>query len=243
MKNRKSIISLSNDCARDVLIEVESYTSLKLPDYFNIKEILNEAKNVLGKSTYKDIWKKNEIRKLDDVNLVIYTNKDGNLSWRPISLIHPIIYVSLVEMITETKNWELITNRFKEFQSLKRINCVSLPVYSDDNTQVKEIINNWWENFEQKQIELAIDFKNVVHTDISNCYPSIYTHAIPWALHGKTFAKKHQKTSHLGNKIDSTIQDMQNGQTNGIPQGSTLMDLLAELVLGYVDFNLWIQPD
>ena len=31
---------------------------------------------------------------------------------------------------------------------------------------------------------------------------------------------------------------MQNGQTNGIPQGSILLDLIAELVLGYADIEL-----
>jgi hypothetical protein len=35
--------------------------------------------------------------------------------------------------------------------------------------------------------------------------------------------------------IDNHLQDMSYGQTNGIPQGSTLMDFIAEIVLGYVD--------
>ena len=39
----------------------------------------------------------------------------------------------------------------------------------------------------------------------------------------------------LGNIIDASIQDAQYKQTNGIPQGSVLMDFVAEIVLGYVD--------
>ena len=39
----------------------------------------------------------------------------------------------------------------------------------------------------------------------------------------------------LGNFIDSCIQEAQYQQTNGIPQGSVLMDFIAEMVLGYVD--------
>ena len=31
------------------------------------------------------------------------------------------------------------------------------------------------------------------------------------------------------------IQEMSFGQTNGIPQGSILMDFIAEIVLGYAD--------
>lgn len=38
--------------------------------------------------------------------------------------------------------------------------------------------------------------------------------------------------------IDFHIQSMSNGQTNGIPQGSVLMDLIAEIVLSYADLCL-----
>jgi hypothetical protein len=31
------------------------------------------------------------------------------------------------------------------------------------------------------------------------------------------------------------MQGMNYGQTNGIPQGSVLMDFIAEMVLGYID--------
>ncbi|WP_211293046.1 RNA-directed DNA polymerase, partial [Xanthomonas cucurbitae] len=39
----------------------------------------------------------------------------------------------------------------------------------------------------------------------------------------------------LGDKIDVAIRAGRYGQTNGISQGSVLMDFIAELVLGYVD--------
>lgn len=38
--------------------------------------------------------------------------------------------------------------------------------------------------------------------------------------------------------IDKHLQDMAYGQTNGIPQGSVLMDFIAEMVLGYADLEL-----
>jgi hypothetical protein len=50
-------------------------------------------------------------------------------------------------------------------------------------------------------------------------------------------SKKKDK-SLIGNVIDHCIQDMQHGQTNGIPQGSVLLDLVAEMVLGYADLML-----
>jgi len=42
----------------------------------------------------------------------------------------------------------------------------------------------------------------------------------------------------LGNIIDKHLRDMAFGQTNGIPQGSVLMDFIAEMVLGYADIEL-----
>lgn len=43
----------------------------------------------------------------------------------------------------------------------------------------------------------------ILQTDISQFYQSIYTHSIPWALHGKLKAKKlRQDTTLFGNKLD-----------------------------------------
>ena len=71
---------------------------------------------------------------------------------------------------------------------------------------------------------------------MTDCYGSLYTHSIAWAIHGLEEAKRNKsKSSLLGNKIDFHIQSSRYGQTNGIAQGSVLMDFIAEIVLGYVD--------
>lgn len=86
---------------------------------------------------------------------------------------------------------------------------------------------------------MAISYEFVIHTDITDCYGSIYTHSIAWALHTKDVAKANQTDqSFIGNTIDSCIQNMRYRQTNGIPQGSVLMDFIAEMVLGYADILL-----
>ncbi len=111
----------------------------------------------------------------------------------------------------------------------------SLAEESDKAEQVKY----WWQEIEQKSLELSLNYEYVFQTDIVDCYPSIYTHSIAWALHGKEKAKDNRrKKSFIGNIIDSHIQCMRYGQTNGIPQGSVLMDFIAEMVLGYADTEL-----
>ena len=55
-------------------------------------------------------------------------------------------------------------------------------------------------------------------------------------LHGLDVAKAGKNDSSLlGNVVDSHIQAGRYGQTNGISQGSVLMDFIAEIVLGFVD--------
>jgi len=86
---------------------------------------------------------------------------------------------------------------------------------------------------------LALEYEYVLYTDISDCYGSIYTHSVVWALHTKEVAKSKRKNNDLiGNVIDKHLQAMSFGQTNGIPQGSVLMDFIAEMVLGYADLEL-----
>jgi hypothetical protein len=72
--------------------------------------------------------------------------------------------------------------------------------------------------------------------DIARCYPSIYTHAIPWALHGKSVAKKkfHSKKL-LGNRLDIATRNCQDRQTVGVPIGPDASFLLSEVVLSAVD--------
>lgn len=80
-------------------------------------------------------------------------------------------------------------------------------------------------------------------TDISNFYPSIYTHSFEWVFVTKEEAKKKSKNDNPGRVIDNHIQMMMNNQTNGIPLGSTLMDTFAELILGKLDLDLRIKTD
>ena len=78
----------------------------------------------------------------------------------------------------------------------------------------------------------------VLQTDINTCYPSIYTHSIPWAIHTKTTAKANHSNQLLGNIIDTVIRNGQDQQTVGIPIGPDSSLLVAELILSEVDEKL-----
>ncbi len=76
-------------------------------------------------------------------------------------------------------------------------------------------------------------------TDLSQFYPSIYTHSIPWALHKKAVAKaKPNDYSLLGNVLDLAMRNGQDKQTIGIPIGPDTSLVIAEAILSSVDAQL-----
>lgn len=241
----KSILEMDNKEAKEFFMKDESYCPTQLPEYFSFKTVLEKADQMLtGKNSNSQISinsiQSNKIKEanVESVNCNIVINKDGKYDWRPIKIVHPVAYVDLVNTITSKDNWEKIKNRFNEFRQYDAIKCISMPLetinYKSNDT--KEVILNWWDEFEQYSIKEALEYAYCVQTDVTNCYGSIYTHSIAWALEGKEVAKKSRgKNNLLGNQIDTKIRNLQYGQTNGIPQGGTLFDLIAEIVLGYAD--------
>lgn len=173
----------------------------------------------------------------EDVNHKILIKKDAKYSYRPIQLINPYLYYLLVNAITNRGSWKEIKDRFTKL-SVPNIEVTSIPKVKEkmDKSHLSASVISWWENVEQRSIELALSYRYLFVTDITNCYGSIYTHTIAWALMGKDKAKdKRNKIGLLGNMIDYCIRSMQYGQTNGIPQGSVLSDFIAEMILAYAD--------
>jgi len=232
----QSVLELSASGARAFFLKHDSYCNFDLPSYFGFDSLLQAvSKEVASWDCTKS--ERHDARDLDDVNHTILSNKDGRFAWRPLELCHPVLYVDLVQQITEETNWTAIKKRFAKFATPARIACMSLPVQSRSMKRDKaEQIRQWWQSIEQRSIELSLDYNVLIHADISDCYGAMYTHSIAWALHTKNVAKKKRHDrSLLGNIIDGRVQDMRQGQTNGIPQGSVLMDFIAEMVLGYAD--------
>lgn len=90
--------------------------------------------------------------------------------------------------------------------------------------------------------ELLIGKQYVVKADISNCFPSIYTHSLPWALIGKREAKLKSGITHSGewfNQIDESTRRLKENETHGILIGSHSSNLISEIVLVAIDDKMW----
>lgn len=236
---QQSLLDMTNVQARSFLLKPESYSRIDLPTYFRFDTLLRRVTKALEGKHLSDL-RQDKPRNHEDVNYSMLDNKDGRYAWRPLQLIHPALYVSLVSEITKREHWATIRRRFAEFAEIDTIKCLSIPARSLTKQRDKAAqITQWWQGIEQGSIELALDYHFVLHADIADCYAAIYTHSIAWAIHDRSVAKANRNDKRLiGNVIDAHIQDMRHGQTNGIPQGSVLMDCIAEMVLGYADLQL-----
>lgn len=86
--------------------------------------------------------------------------------------------------------------------------------------------------------EVRTSSRYYMHADISRFYHSVYTHSIPWAVHGKAYAKGHRRHPILGNLLDQQVRDSQSQQTLGIPVGPDTSLVIAEVILAAVDKDL-----
>jgi RNA-directed DNA polymerase len=231
----KKLVELTNEEARMHFLKGSSYFNGDMPSYISFEPILTDVAAMLNGGNYA-AFKSTNPNDSSGVNYNFLANKDGKLAWRPLELIHPAIYISLVNVICDPDNWINIKKRLSEFEG-GAVDCCSAPVMSlDYQKDAATQIRSWWQNVEQQSLIYSLEFSHVLHTDVTDCYGSLYTHSISWAIHGLEEAKRNKgNNSLLGNKIDSHIQAGRYGQTNGISQGSVLMDFVAEIVLGFID--------
>ncbi|MBU2870359.1 antiviral reverse transcriptase Drt4 [Colwellia sp. E2M01] len=144
---------------------------------------------------------------------------------RKISIPHPLPYAHLVNTIT--KNWDSISHIESNENSIIR------PLKHKDG----RIIVMTYEQSKRKTNRYNNSCKGkkfIVHSDISNFYPSIYTHSIPWALLGVKAAKLKQNSG-FENELDQHQRMMKRNETTGVAIGPGTSNIISEIILYEVD--------
>jgi len=84
-----------------------------------------------------------------------------------------------------------------------------------------------------------------VHSDISSCFHSVYTHSIPWAVLGfensKNIILKKNKPinqQHWSEQLDFYARSSRRKETLGLAIGPASSSVIVELILGVVDLEL-----
>ena len=89
-----------------------------------------------------------------------------------------------------------------------------------------------------RRLPILSRYRFCLVADVSRFYYSIYTHAFPWAIHGKDTSKSDRKpfsTKIWGNRLDFITRQSQLGQTIGVAVGPDTSRVIAEILLCAVD--------
>jgi hypothetical protein len=150
---------------------------------------------------------------------------------RNISIVNPVGFYFLSRDIA--KFWSEIASHYQK-SPLSR----SIPNFEESLRAINLI--KFSELYEEKVLAGA-GYQYAIVTDVTNYFPTLYTHTLPWALHGKAVAKKNRKSrtgGMYGNDLDRRSMDIQDGQTIGLPIGPDTSHILAEVIGVAVDLKL-----
>ena len=151
-------------------------------------------------------------------------------SRRPISIPNPFAQLEIADAIAA--DWRAIERHCKP-------SSLSLSTPSFSNADGRAIHITPHTALYEKRLQFSAEARYVLTSDISQFFPSLYTHSIPWALHGKAKAKSQRFNAKLlGNRIDKALQAAQHGQTIGIPIGPDSSHIVAEIVACAIDSQL-----
>ena len=157
---------------------------------------------------------------------------------RILSIPHPVSYVNHCECLSE--NWYKLQLYFeKETQNqLFKVSRVHIRKMKDKKSLFEMNYKNGSKDG-YPDLDISIGNKYVVKADIANCFPSIYSHAIPWALVGIQESKNNQRDqSKWYNEIDFRTHALKDNETHGILIGPHASNLISEIILTKIDNEL-----
>ncbi len=179
--------------------------------------------------------------KPDRTECVSFHFPKTNLTDRNFGIIDPRIHNDIAYHIA--LNWKTIVKTL--FPKKCRVVSYSFPIPIDAKNPGRisflrsgRMIYEFIGMIDDDIASIAYRFTNLVKADIKNFYHSIYTHSIPWVIHGKKFIRKSKNIydfTLVGNRLDKLFQNANDGCTNGVPIGPVVSDIIAEIVATGVD--------
>jgi len=156
---------------------------------------------------------------------------------RPLAIPEPFAYSNQCKSLSD--NWSKIKNHFQIKTLNDKFKVSRIHLRKLDNKP--ELFTMNYKNFSKDgdpEQDIIIRSKYIACADISNCFPSIYSHSIAWSLVGKTNAKADKNPSSWYNQLDFHTRNVKFGETNGVLIGPHASNLIAEIILVTVDNEL-----
>ncbi len=190
-------------------------------NFDSIEILWNKMKSKLGRTNteYRDKYKKSKC--------VLFTIPKGNYSRRNLEIPNPFHHSILCKTICD--NWMEIDDFYN-----KSTISLSRPIINTHKGRAVKTLKTF-SDFKQECLINSFDKMYELKTDISWFYPTLYTHTIPWALHGKNVAKNDTSDNLFGNTLDKNMRNCKHGQTTGIPIGPDTSLIIAEIVTCGID--------
>lgn len=159
---------------------------------------------------------------------------------RPLAIPEPFAYSNQCKSLSE--NWNNIKTHFEAntINDPFKVSRIHLRKLQDKPVLFEMNYKNFWKDGDPEQ-DIVIKSKYIAIADISNCFPSVYSHSISWALVGKSFAKQKTKPADKNewfNQLDFYTRNLKHGETNGLLIGPHSSNLISEIILVKVDFEL-----
>lgn len=174
-----------------------------------------------------------------------------DLTEREFAVLHPYHYHDIVWELYQ--NWDDILAHL--FNDENKIYSYSFPIPPNNNEDGHKplrsgrMIYEFLELAEKNLVAEAHRFGYILKLDITNFYPSIYTHTICWAWEGrdksdgrKTCGSNPSETL-FGNRLDKLFHYANDKRTVGLPIGPAVSDLIAEILLSERDLKVSLQLD
>lgn len=186
---------------------------------------------------YESIRNINIPRIITIPNPIAYRNLCFNLkdNWNEV-LMH-------FEKYTDNQTWKVSRIHIRKTKENKKILVVgkydSLRVINRqiDKDQLFDMSFADYKEDDDPLVKFKIKSRFQARADISNCFGSIYTHSLTWAIAGKSNAKAN-RNGFWFNNLDSLLMNTNNGETHGILIGAHAYNLVAEIILVVVDYYL-----
>ena len=237
----KSYIDNLNEISSDEVFEGLLAYGLfadKLPPVFTNKKFYNFCKKQESKANKR----KREIgfeKKPRDY--IRYDSCRNTHATRRLGIPTPFTHYYLCKFLRD--NWNNIRNYFSLKTKNQKYKRSQIHIQKlNQKRSLFEMSHHYCDRDNDLDIEitsLPISCKFKVEADISSCFPSIYSHALVWAIAGKEDAKRDkQNTDIYYNELDTVSRYLKNNETNGLLIGPHTSNLLSEIILSAVDDKL-----
>jgi len=157
---------------------------------------------------------------------------------RCIEIPNPVSYYSLCMSISN--NWKEFQDYFYR-QTYGHVYKISR-IHIRKLMKRKEVFKMNYEDWHvdgTPELDLQIGAKFLVEADISSCFPSMYSHAISWAVIGKEKAKVNRNGNEWYDKLDVCTRRIKHGETKGLLIGPHASNLISEIILTRIDNVLY----